>query len=99
MKKIRFITVTAILVLNVCALQAQQIGMPLDTNRFFFPIHQSCVGRIISYEHLQLNHDFSVDVVCYFLDTTVVNNVVWQLPSGWTINNSNPNYFVGSFCV
>ena len=57
MKKFRFIAITAVLVLNVCVLQAQQISMPLDTNKFcFFPMHKSCAGKIVSYEHLQLNN-------------------------------------------
>ena len=62
MKKIRFIYifVTAIFVLNG-ELNAQSI-MPLDTNYWATPIHKSCIGKIISYEHLQLSHNFSVNV-------------------------------------
>ena len=96
MKIVRFIAITAVLVLSMCKLQAQQIGMPLDTNRFFSTMHQSCVGKIISQEHQQLSQSFTVDVVCYFLDTTLINSVVWQLPSGWNINGSNPTNYVGN---
>ena len=79
MKKSKFISVIiiAIVSLNLYQVKAQQMPMPLDTtsNYCFFPIHTSCMGKIISYEHLQLSQNFTMNVVCYFLDTTIVHNI------------------------
>ena len=101
-KKVRFIAITAVLVSSVCKLQAQQIGMPPDTNNWTSPIHKSCIGKIVSYEHLQLSQDFTVNVVCYFLDTTIVDSIVWKLPNGWVAiqsNNTMPIYIRGDSVV
>ena len=57
--------------------------------------HKSCAGNIVSHEHLQLSQNFTVNIVCYFSDTTTIDSLIWKLPTGWSIVNSNPNNLVG----
>ena len=101
MNSFRFlkVLVTAIFVLNVCSLHAQRFSyMPLDTSiNCVFPIHKTCMGEIISYEHPTLATNFPITVKCYFLDTTTINSVVWQLPNGWSIASLNPVPLIGTF--
>ena len=68
MKKIRLITIfiTTVFILSVCDLRAQRMIMPPDTN---LPVIESCIGKIISCEHLQLSNNIRVNVMCYWLDT------------------------------
>ena len=78
--------VTTVIVLSLCSVHAQQIGAP---NIQVPHTHKSCGGKIVSYEHQQLSQSFTVDVVCYFFDTTKMDSVIWKLPNGWTVSSQN----------
>ena len=103
MKKINFfkVLVIGIFVLNTCCLQAQRVSyMPLDSinsSHCIFPIHKSCVGEITSYEHPTLAASFPIGIKCYFLDTTTIDSVVWELPNGWSVVSLNPVPLIGTF--
>ncbi|OQA89012.1 MAG: hypothetical protein BWY27_00890 [Bacteroidetes bacterium ADurb.Bin234] len=89
MKTIKlFYTILITFLCNTHPVQAQQIYIPPDSN-WISPMHTSCMGKIVSTEHEQLVSYFTVDIVCYFIDTTSIDSMLWKLPEGWSITLSN----------
>jgi len=86
--------ITLWIILLSISLHAQ---LNVDTLRLFIsPIHKSCVGHIVSHEHLTLSTNFQINAKCYFLDTASVDGLLWQLPQGWSITNSYTTPLAGN---
>jgi len=80
MKRIIYILITTIFVLNALKVNAQSIPLPPDSTSYFIsPVHGSVAGKIISYEHLTLANNFQIEAKCYFLDTATIYNLIWNL--------------------
>ena len=93
-KKKTFLLGLLLLITITFNLRAQTI---VDTSGIFIsPIHNSCIGKIISHEYPALSGNFVVKAVCYFLDTATIANIKWQLPESFNFNTIMFSPFVAN---
>jgi hypothetical protein len=80
------LSITFWIILLSISVQAQ---FNINSSMFIAPVHEPCIGKIVSYEDPTLATDFQIEAQCYFLDTANIDGLIWQLPEGWSIANLN----------